>query len=346
MRRKLFDVIPVKMMRRCNDWNIFIGVLLVSLTLFIVSLHYKSKPVIKPTEKIPEGIPEVKRDKYGRSVMKDFVLSRRKRRAILEEACLNSTRDKTLDVSDLDHIIVSDKYKTLFCYVPKVACSQWKKVFMLMSGNISDPNDLDEYSVHVTYKHLLQYLSEYKPAEIKHRIQTYKTVLMVRDPFDRLLSAFKNKFHGSGIKDVTFRNIAKNVVRKYRKGFKEPVEGDDVTFLEFIKYVIDDNEATSDEHWRPVTKLCAPCQIGYDFIGKYETIDEDADFIMSQIAAHLEFPAKPEAYGLSNTTKQIPFYMSQLPMSYIGKLWDIYKDDFTYFNYSYVKFINDISYLV
>ncbi|XP_033744511.1 carbohydrate sulfotransferase 11-like isoform X2 [Pecten maximus] len=344
MRWKLKNVLPGKMVRRCNDSLLKFG-LLGFLGLFIIYLQYKPAPVTE--EHIPDGLIEVRADENGRHLMKEFAAKRRKRRLLLNDACQNSTENhETLDIDQLDHIIVNDKYKALFCYVPKVACSQWKRVFLMMSGNVSDPKTLDEYSVHTTYSHLLRYLNTYEPGEIKHKIKNYKKFIMVRNPLDRLVSAFKNKFHGTGFKDARFKNIGKYIVRTYRKKFTEPVFGDDVTFLEFVRYVIDNKVGVRDEHWRSITDLCKPCQIDYDFIGKQETINEDADFIMSQMAPHIEFPVKPAVYGSSNTTKSTPFYLSQLPFGHVGRLWDIYRDDFVFFNYSFLKHVDKISYLV
>ncbi|OWF42807.1 Carbohydrate sulfotransferase 14 [Mizuhopecten yessoensis] len=316
---KMMDVLPVRMVRRQLDKNVFLFGILVVLTLYILYVNRTTSVRIP----IPEGLSDAdsKRDSSGKALLKDFVSTRKERRSIMRQACHNSTQSKNkLDIKNLDHIIVSDKYQALFCFVPKVACSQWKKVFLLMSGHVDDPKKLDEYSVHFNYSHLLRYLDQYKKDEIEHRIQTYKKIIMVRDPLDRLLSAFKNKFHGTGFKDPTYSNIAKFIVRNYRKDFKQPVLGDDVTFLEFIRYVTDDGIGAENEHWRTVMKLCAPCQIEYDFVGKYETLQDDADFIMSQIAPHIDFPAKPKAYGSSNTSQHLPHYLSQLPLNYVGAI--------------------------
>ncbi|KYO28346.1 carbohydrate sulfotransferase 14 [Alligator mississippiensis] len=43
----------------------------------------------------------------------------------------------------LKHILVSDKYRFLYCYVPKVACSNWKRILKVLDGALE--------SVHVKY---------------------------------------------------------------------------------------------------------------------------------------------------------------------------------------------------
>ncbi|KAJ7393600.1 hypothetical protein OS493_006586 [Desmophyllum pertusum] len=46
------------------------------------------------------------------------------------------------------NIIVSDNHKVLYCYVPKVACSNWKRVLMVMNGDAADPWSIKTADVH------------------------------------------------------------------------------------------------------------------------------------------------------------------------------------------------------
>ncbi|XP_069141719.1 carbohydrate sulfotransferase 14-like isoform X1 [Argopecten irradians] len=312
-------------------------VILIILTLMIVYVY--NHPDNSSTEVI-----ETQADVNGQQLMEDFSTSRSRRSQVLDEACRHKAKGsvENLAKTQFDHIIVNDKYKTLFCYVPKVACSQWKKVFLMMSGKVNDSRKLDEYTVHTVYSHFLRYLSSYQPNEILHKIKHYKKFIMVRNPLERLVSAFQNKFHGTGQKNYKFVEIGMQIVRKYRKDFTEPVTGRDVTFEEFASYVIDNPEGVRDEHWRSIVNLCSPCQVGYDFIAKQETLMEDANHIMSQMAPHIAFPAKPKVYMKSNTSESISYYLSQLPPSQVHKLLDIYKDDFSHFDYSFSKYVKDI----
>ena len=88
-----------------------------------------------------------------------------------------------------DHpIIVNDEYKVIFCYIPKVACTQWKLVFLALD-NRTDVDDVHDD------KHLHKFLfNDYSDEDIKVRLQSYFKFLFVREPLERLLSAYNDKF--------------------------------------------------------------------------------------------------------------------------------------------------------
>ena len=106
--------------------------------------------------------------------------------------------------------------------------------------------------------------------------------MIVRDPLERILSAYKNKFTLS-YNTYFHTRYGRKIIRKYRKNpSAESLEkGHDVTFQEFIQYLLDPKTPRPfNEHWRPISELARPCEIQYDVIGKYETMSEDVQYIL------------------------------------------------------------------
>ncbi|XP_078401777.1 carbohydrate sulfotransferase 10 isoform X3 [Cetorhinus maximus] len=94
----------------------------------------------------------------------------------------------------LDRIFVRDKHKILFCQTPKVGNTQWKKVLIVLNGEFKSIEDIPEPLIHNHERNGLPRLSSYSEPEITERLNTYFKFFIVRDPFERLISAFKDKF--------------------------------------------------------------------------------------------------------------------------------------------------------
>uniref|UniRef100_K7FMZ5 Carbohydrate sulfotransferase n=1 Tax=Pelodiscus sinensis TaxID=13735 RepID=K7FMZ5_PELSI len=117
------------------------------------------------------------------------------RRELLSSVCGRYTRKRRLlTPDDLRHLVVDDVHGLLYCYVPKVACTNWKRVMMVLTGQgkYRDPLEIPANEAHVSSN--LRTLSDYSTPEINHRLRNYLKFIFVREPFERLVSAYRNKF--------------------------------------------------------------------------------------------------------------------------------------------------------
>ena len=81
--------------------------------------------------------------------------------------------------------------------------------------------------------------------------------------------------------------ITRNDLPVFRMNFRSLASGDDVKFEEFVQFVLQEASLGSrhlDQHWRPQYDICLPCHIDYDFVGHYETLATDADYVVRRIA--------------------------------------------------------------
>ncbi|XP_033744850.1 carbohydrate sulfotransferase 11-like isoform X2 [Pecten maximus] len=289
--------------------------------------------------------------KSQRFSLSNQINSVRQRKAYLDIQCdamiASGAMNMTLNVSRLSNVIVDDKYRVMYCYVPKVGCSNWKRIFLHMTGMFNKtrkgPEDIEHNEVHFKYVKRLRILSGYSISGIYHRLRNYRKFMFVREPMERLLSAYRDKFAGVGFEDKTFQKIAKEILKRFYPDspIKENVKKGDVTFLDFVKYLVHgktfyDDSFEYNEHWERQSRLCYPCQVNYGFIGKYTTLEEDANYILKHTGlSKYTFPKRSVFYNASKTNDKLGNYFSEIPSFYRKRLQKLYKTDYQLFGYKF-----------
>ncbi|XP_017160675.1 carbohydrate sulfotransferase 8-like [Poecilia reticulata] len=245
-------------------------------------------------------------------------------------------RKQRVRLQQVSRLYVEDRFQLLYCEVPKAGCSNWKRVLMVLAGRARSTQDIPHDAAH--YSNQLRRLDSYDRAGIAERLQTYTKVLFVREPFERLVSAFRDKFESPN--SYYHPVFGRAIISRYRanatgSGLKT---GAGVTFREFVQYLLDAQRPVGmDIHWERVGQLCSPCLIHYDFIGKIESLQEDADFLLRGIGApgNLTFPdfkdRNPREKRTSSRITQD--YFSQLNGTERQKVFDFYYKDYLMFSY-------------
>ncbi|XP_060605781.1 uncharacterized protein LOC132758242 [Ruditapes philippinarum] len=106
--------------------------------------------------------------------------------------------------------------------------------------------------------------------------QAMKIVLIGRDPYARIYSAYVDKSY------LGFKTNNSTLKRTNNCSFVEQpfIE----SFQEFLQNVFDDlNERKSNSHWTPVFILCNPCQSNIFLQIKLEELSKDMNYIYSRI---------------------------------------------------------------
>ncbi|XP_043854932.1 carbohydrate sulfotransferase 10 isoform X2 [Dromiciops gliroides] len=245
----------------------------------------------------------------------------------------------------LDRIFVCDKHKILFCQTPKVGNTQWKKVLIVLNGVFPSIEEIPENVVHDHEKNGLPRLSSFSDSEIQKRLKSYFKFFIVRDPFERLISAFKDKFvHNPRFEPWYRHEIAPGIIRKYRRNRTE-TRG--LQFEDFVRYLGDPNHRWLDLqfgdhiiHWVTYVELCAPCEINYSVIGHHETLEEDAPYILKEAGIdHLvSYPTIPPGITVYNKTK-VEHYFLGVSKRDIRRLYARFEGDFKLFGYQKPDFL-------
>ena len=231
------------------------------------------------------------------------------------------------------------------CTVPKVACTNWKRFFLTLNcrGNDVKTCGYDPSASAHTQSVSLQQMSNLSLEEIIYRLDNYVSFVMVRDPFTRLLSAYRDKFKA---KSRFTKMFWKAIISSYKKqDGRRRHSGDLITWTEFVRYISDAKSVFSnrDGHWARMVDLCFPCQKQYDMIGNYESLATDSRFILDKLGLSdlldVALNTPGSRYIRRDTTKSSDFktvqeYYCSLPQDSITNLAQRYMDDFSAFGYN------------
>ena len=260
-----------------------------------------------------------------------------------EAACKNNPPVKGTQLRNLDHIIIDIYHNAIYCAVPGTGSSKWEFLFAYLYGvydmktsSASEPMDVDMSNLKG-----IKGLSDLSPAEVRERISNYWKFVFVINPFERLYTIYLEYFNTTSRNALYFQNrYGVSIIRKFRdKPQKESLlTGNDVTFHEFIQYVIYlwENKGEYHSSWRPISELCLPCTLKYDFIGHVSTFTQDSQVVLRGI-----YRTDPEnvpgfSYPPRRVTKAIAgsAYRTISKVD-IAKLQEIYRSDFITFGFAF-----------
>ena len=150
---------------------------------------------------------------------------------------------------------------------------------MILQGkaNASDLHDRESDGfLRVHSRSTFVTLSQFNSSEIQRRLETYTKFMFVRHPLERLISAYRSKFQTINKHEFYRREYGREAVARYRANKSSvppnaPIN--DVTFEEFTGLVLNPPKLPLDVHWRPMTDLCHPCAVRYDFVGRHENLE-------------------------------------------------------------------------
>ncbi|XP_068236496.1 carbohydrate sulfotransferase 11-like isoform X2 [Palaemon carinicauda] len=256
----------------------------------------------------------------------------------LQKICQNFNVTIPLTAFMLAHMHFDHKRQAVYCFTPKVACTSWKRIWMKMTGIVKPEKDLAQLSRYTIHTSIPTMAS--MGDKVPEMLAKYKKFMFVRHPFDRVLSAYKDKLeHKDTESSYNFhKEIGVRILNKYRtRGLN--YTGDDVTFPEFMRFISEPGHGTFEqrnEHWLTIHEICNPCAVKYDFIGKYENLKEDAHYLLDWLGASnltKEFPVSDRPF---HAKRYEPKYFNQLDHKTKLSFFQKYLLDFAAFNYTFV----------
>lgn len=136
--------------------------------------------------------------------------------------------------------------------------------------------------------------------EALYKLKNYYKFAIVRNPVERLLSAYRNKLEHPvvyGERKHFPASLQLFIVSLFRPKYVHTwieSKADDrhmlfPSFKEFVNYMNMFPLSDYNEHFIPFSELCYPCSIGYDFYANFKSMDYD-------IGAVLDYLTIPSSY--------------------------------------------------
>ncbi|XP_066980107.1 carbohydrate sulfotransferase 11-like [Macrobrachium rosenbergii] len=256
----------------------------------------------------------------------------RRRQLVLDKCKKVLTLSEQTQPINSKEFLISEKYKLIWCNVFKAASSSWIYNFMLMAG-YSDEEMRKQNASPIEFAR-----KKYKRPSVEElnsflEREDFSSFIIVRDPFERLLSAYRDKIESQ--LQAFYRPLRCHIQKTYgsHRGILRDCRP---SFSEFVNYIIDEHVSgkAPNEHWAPYYTFCSPCQTKFDYILHFETLDHDEAFLVNTIKG-LSSVVQPHKLHSSHTeyATATAFYFGQLTEGQKKQLYSIYEKDFEIFDY-------------
>lgn len=228
-------------------------------------------------------------------------------------------------------------------YNTQVASTNLKRLMLILSGSVETDNLSSIPRLNVHEENPMLKLDAFNLTDlVESGVDDFTKFIFVRHPYERLVSAYRDKLAGDNL--LYRKAIGRGIIKKYRKKANRLSlqNGHDVSFPEFVDFIVhqwNNKRDILDVHWRPVVDLCLPCVMRYDFVGKFETLNRDVEYLLQKInrgdLIRLFTPSTKDADTIrpKTTLSLWKQYMKQLSDQQLSQLNGMFGDDFTLFGY-------------
>ncbi len=209
--------------------------------------------------------------------------------------------------------IISHSHKFLYFRIPKAANSTiTSTLYRLQHGHTSPP---DGKKIKSSFQHPDK-LSRAEAATVK---ESYFKFSVVRNPYDRLLSAYLDKIKGNSLRQK----------RKVTNALKLP-EDSEVEFDLFLDYLEQHSGTLDDAHWAIQTDMIFMPLSELDFLGRMENLSTDLAKIVSTIFGIEDFEIERQTQRVTNARAR---RHELLNSNQIKRITEIYRKDFELLGY-------------
>ncbi|XP_042150805.1 carbohydrate sulfotransferase 13-like [Ixodes scapularis] len=208
-------------------------------------------------------------------------------------------------------IIIDPARKVGYCFISKVPSTTVKTIFGLLLNIISPMTFLQ-----------------------KSNEEHYTTAMFVRHPFERLVSAYVDKALAPRAVNDYFYERYWNDVPGVR------ATGRNLTFPEFIDYILNQRKNEMDSHWAPYHVTCQPCTVKYEVVGKLETASRDFALFFEALGVQPKDIPHENKSGDHAYRKSAREFFKELTFDQVMRLYERFFFDFEMFGYDFRDYLH------
>lgn len=213
--------------------------------------------------------------------------------SVAEKINTSSGKGVVIKPSDIPEITLDDhiyktrsafvipEYKLVFFTFPKVACSEWKRMFMRINGN-TNWCITRGFNAHHPKQNMIKVLNDYDP-EVATAMMTspaWTKAAILREPKERVLSAFLDK----AVKEDYY--VKKCCEKLSDEKEQDKCKKNEMKFDSFLHYVTKYPKKCFDVHWEPqITKIDSKWWPYIDIIGYQDDLQNDAQNILKHLTS-------------------------------------------------------------
>ena len=240
----------------------------------------------------------------------------------ISEVCSKYKQVFEDEVIEPSRFVYNTDHKMLGCLINKVGSTTLLETFLKLKNIDANGRVWD-------YRHLIVPNDD---IDMKNFKNFYKFVI-VREPMERLASCYYDKILVNSAPGLQKFKLA---IKKKSDSRNNNVEESEVSFTEFLQVLVLGNRGNVTNfgrHWLPYYKLCTPCSISYDYIGRLENLSEIWNSSGLQSLAPLTWKNKK----MSNETYNYKAILQTVPRSILVKVYQRIKLDYELFDYDFNK---------
>lgn len=239
------------------------------------------------------------------------------------------------------HTYFFPNIRAVFTGIPKSGCSNWIEFLLRAEGALHQKIDPTEvYKIHTTFSEPYRMFQEVadraNSAEKRGHVFSFA---VVRNPWTRLVSGYRDKLSAEVTQGYSFDNLARKIVQKMNKIDNITNRSEHPSFNQYLRWIVLQDDLQNDHFTPQHLTLCFP-SVRYDYILPLEHSPALARTIVEELQLNTTggvlgpYNKQSSDPRLQSTTLLARKWFSEQEPQLIEQLYAIFRADFAMMNYS------------